>query len=142
MYKCCGCKEILTREAFGGIKKRADYCRPCASIMDKRYKARNPEKVRRNNNSAAQRRYIKNRELICEYLKVNPCITCGESDIVVLDFDHRDPSIKRNTISRALGQWSWETVKTEIEKCNVLCANCHRKKTALEQGWYKHACVD
>ena len=132
----------MPREAFGGIKKRRDYCRACSYAKDREYKERNIEKVRQNNNSAAQRRLVKNRELACRYLSENPCITCGESDIVVLDFDHRDRSTKRQEISNVLGSWSWELIKQEIEKCDVLCANCHRRKTAQELGWYKHARVD
>ena len=142
MHKCCGCKELLTRDQFGGIKKRRDYCRACAYAKDREYKKNNIEKVRQNNNAAGQRRYIKNRELVCQYLSQNPCITCGESDIVVLDFDHRDRSAKRQEISNVLSSWSWELIKTEIDKCDVLCANCHRRKTAKELGWYKHARVD
>jgi hypothetical protein len=142
MYKCCRCKETLSRDQFGGIKKRNDYCRPCKYAIDREYKKNNIEKTRKNNSAAQQRRYIKNRELLCQYLTENPCITCGESDIVVLDFDHRDPSTKRTTISKAATSWSWETIKTEIDKCDVLCANCHRRKTAKELVWYKHARMD
>ena len=30
------------------------------------------------------------------------------------------------------------TIKKEIEKCVILCANCHRERTAIQQDWYKY----
>ena len=81
-----------------------------------------------------RRRYI---ERVCEYLSVHPCVDCGETDPVVLDFDHVGDN-KTATISHLLGTVaSWEKLAREIDKCEVRCANCHRRKTAKEQGWYK-----
>jgi hypothetical protein len=53
------------------------------------------------------------------------CGRCGNSDGRVLDFHHRNPGEKLFTISnrRTLGE---KTILAEIEKCDVLCANCHR----------------
>lgn len=72
------------------------------------------------------------------YLSNKTCIVCGESDIRVLELDHLDPSAKNFTISQAvkLGR-SWEEVLLEIKKCQVLCANCHKRRTAQQFGWYK-----
>src|SRR4051794_15336455 len=56
------------------------------------------------------------------------CIECGENHPATLDFHHRDPSQKGFTLSRATTKSaSRETLLVEIEKCDVLCANCHRK---------------
>ena len=142
MFKCCKCKEALPREAFGGIKKRNDYCRPCAYAIDREYKEKNIEKVRRNNSAAGARRYAKNRKLRDNYLNEHPCIVCGESDVVVLDFDHKDRETKKAQIGDVLGSWSWETIMAEIKKCQVLCANCHRRRTAKQLGWYSNARMD
>lgn len=74
------------------------------------------------------------------YLRENPCIDCGEDDIVVLDFDHRDPSTKSFSISHRLrGTTSWKRIFEEIQKCDIRCANCHRKKTARQENWMKLA---
>jgi hypothetical protein len=65
------------------------------------------------------------------YKELNGCIDCGESDSRCLDFDHRDPSEKTKGISEAIlnAGWSRAKVFAEIDKCDVRCSNCHRKRT-------------
>ena len=55
------------------------------------------------------------------------CATCGEKDIRCLDFHHRNPNQKEYKISALLYGFSRKKIVIEIEKCDVLCANCHRK---------------
>lgn len=56
------------------------------------------------------------------------CESCGESHIACLDFHHLNPEEKDMNVSRAVADgWGLERIKKEIEKCKVLCANCHRK---------------
>lgn len=63
------------------------------------------------------------------------CSRCPESDPVCLDFHHRDPSDKDIAITRAARNgWSKERLAAEIDKCDVLCANCHRKEHARLAG--------
>jgi L-lysine 2,3-aminomutase len=70
-----------------------------------------------------------------EFYKLNPCVDCGETDPRVLDFDHI--SNKKHNISTLLRkEYSWESILLEAKKCEVRCANCHRKKTAVEQNHY------
>ncbi len=69
---------------------------------------------------------------IWRYLSDHKCIDCGEKDPIVLEFDHiRDKTFTISSIGRdrTLGE-----VKKEIEKCEVRCANCHRRKTARQFG--------
>lgn len=55
------------------------------------------------------------------------CIKCGFSHPDALDFHHRDPTEKDIEVSRAIRKgWSRERLQREIDKCDVLCANCHR----------------
>lgn len=63
-----------------------------------------------------------------ELKKTLSCKTCGESHPATLDFHHKNPEEKEIIISRAVGRnWGWNSLKKEIDKCDVLCANCHRK---------------
>jgi len=78
--------------------------------------------------------------MLAAYLLEHPCVDCGERDLRVLDLDHRDPMLKRLGIGQMLaGGWSWRAVLLEMEKCDVRCANCHRKRTAEQQSWWKQA---
>lgn len=70
----------------------------------------------------------KARDTFTEYKRSLKCEKCGESDPVCLDFHHRDPTQKEIGISDAVNsKWTLERLKKEIEKCIVVCANCHRK---------------
>ena len=71
-----------------------------------------------------------------EYLSTHPCANCGETDPTVLEF-HHDKGDKESEVSRLIGRGSLKKLKEEIEKTTVLCANCHRRLTADEKGWYK-----
>lgn len=56
------------------------------------------------------------------------CKTCGEDDIACLDFHHKDEDTKIANIADAVrNKWSLDKVKEEALKCEILCANCHRK---------------
>jgi 5-methylcytosine-specific restriction endonuclease McrA len=74
-----------------------------------------------------------NLRLVRAYLREHLCTDCGEPDIVVLEFDHlRD---KTAAVSALVHQGvSWERVLEEIAKCEVVCANCHRRRTARRAG--------
>jgi len=73
---------------------------------------------------------------IDEYLQRHACIDCGECDPIVLEFDHRDPAQKEFAISRLRTiPVSFARLKKEIAKCDVRCANCHRRKTIAKKDW-------
>lgn len=90
----------------------------------KEWEKRNPQRRRQFNEEYKARI----RRLVCEYKSARGCIQCGESHIACLDLHHRDPKQKEidpsNMIKRG---WGPERVKLELDKCDVICANCHRK---------------
>jgi hypothetical protein len=82
-----------------------------------------------------KRRVARNRQFIVDYLRAHPCVDCGEADIVVLEFDHlRD---KVASISQMIRNNELARIIEEIAKCDVVCANCHRRRTAQRGGWYR-----
>jgi hypothetical protein len=113
---------------------RATYCTPCnRSVSRQRYQQK------RDYYSADALRRKKamieaNIRRVCEYLETHPCLDCGEADLVVLDFDHQSEKVRAvsELVARGCG---WPTILKEINKCDVRCATCHRRKTAAEQGW-------
>lgn len=80
----------------------------------------------------------RNHQKMYSYLTTHPCVDCGEKDIRLLEFDHVR-GIKVDNISRLLTQgYSWSNIETEIAKCDVRCANCHRIKTFQRGGnWWR-----
>ena len=73
------------------------------------------------------------RAFITAYLKANPCVDCGETDPVVLEFDHlKDKDF--NISDAARKGVSMKKLKDEIAKCEVRCSNCHRRKTYERSG--------
>lgn len=136
---CSKCKiekdieEFAFRSKTKNIRKRK--CRTCTSRYGKKHYKDNKKKyvarVRKNNNKYS----LRNKQYVLEYLLTHPCVDCGEDDIIVLDFDHKKD--KKSTISKMLKKGlSLSTIKNEIDKCDVRCANCHRRKTAEERGDY------
>lgn len=69
----------------------------------------------------------RNREYINSYLEEHPCVDCGETDIIVLEFDHIIGTKKGNIADMVKGGYSLKTIQEEVTKCEVRCANCHRR---------------
>jgi hypothetical protein len=83
-----------------------------------------------NNSNKSWRKYVKKgRDYVDNYLVENgPCKDCGESNIKVLVFHHRDPSTKVANVSYMVGaNRSTSVIQEEMDKCDILCHNCHRK---------------
>ncbi len=86
-------------------------------------------KVARRRRKVNQRKEP-SRVVIWAHLESHPCVDCGESDPVVLEFDHRDPSRKSFCIGAFAHRCTLEELHAEIAKCDVRCASCHRRETA------------
>lgn len=78
----------------------------------------------------------RNRLKVWEYLKTHPCMDCNESDIRVLQFDHKRDKIKEVSVLIA-NAVSIDRIFSEIAKCEVVCANCHIKRTSIQFNWYQ-----
>ena len=78
------------------------------------------------------------REWLLAFLLENPCVDCGEADPIVLEFDHRPGVDKAFNLGVAVQRnYSLARVKAEVAKCDVRCANCHRRVT-YDRAGYTH----
>jgi hypothetical protein len=80
-----------------------------------------------------------NKERLWELLLRSTCIDCGMKNPIVLEFDHLPHFEKKFDVSTAISgsTRSWKLIQSEIDKCEIVCANCHRIRTALRAGWGK-----
>lgn len=88
---------------------------------------------RSNKEQSRERKERRRRRLVrwvYEYKRDNcQCLRCGESDPACLDFHHAGDSEKEFSVSRRANRGhSIENIRAEIDRCDVLCANCHRKE--------------
>ena len=137
--RCYDCRELkpITEFAFHNQAKgtRQARCRVCHARYRRNHYLSNRDSYIAREVARIKRYRTENRPLIREYLRAHPCVDCGESDIVVLDFDHRDAAAKKYNVTILASHKSWTRVLSEIEKCDVRCSNCHRRRTALQFDW-------
>ena len=99
---------------------RRGVCRECRAEYRKKWRKNNPELY----HAQAIRRQNKQTKWL--YSLKKPCVVCGESEPVCIDFHHINPLEKDFTIGKCRGR-SKEWLYEEISKCVCLCSNCHRK---------------
>lgn len=93
-----------------------------------RWRKRHPEKDRQVRLDARQSA----RQKVADYKEARGCEKCGISDPRVLDLHHKDGEDKIMAVSQMMYRFSWEKVVEEMDKCRVLCANCHRIEHARD----------
>ena len=138
--RCSHCGELKELSEFNRKDRGRlqPYCRACNSAYLKRHYAENREYY--------LRKALKNKRLakinaityIWRYFETHPCVDCGETDPVVLQFDHVRGTKVASIASMVGPGFSLEKIEAEIAKCEVRCANCHFRKTARELGWYRY----
>jgi hypothetical protein len=142
--RCSRCQALKDVEAFAWHRKalgqRQPYCRQCQSEYGKAHYAANrrryiEQEARRKRARAEQRM-----RFLIEYFRSRPCADCGETDPLVLEFDHLKD--KRFDIGAGLPDRNWDALLREMEKCEVVCANCHRRRTARRLGSVRALLVD
>lgn len=140
MKRCTGCRQDHPQDFFAWKNKKKQIrhkrCKNCTRAATKQHFLLHREKYDNRSKKAWKQRQKENQEKILQYLLAHPC-PCGESDPVVLQFDHRDRTKKRKEISVMIRTYSWKTIEIEIAKCDVLCSNCHLRKTSKQFGYWK-----
>jgi hypothetical protein len=134
--ECYRCGEIKPADQFAWRRRakaeRDTFCRPCRSAYGKEHYAANRTVYIEQARIQKERLQLERTRYLLDYFGRHPCADCGEADPVVLEFDHlRD---KLFSIGQELTRRRWSSILAEIEKCEVVCANCHRRRTARRRG--------
>lgn len=92
--------------------------------------AKNREKITLRRRDLMRFRRAAARRLV-DPLKEEPCKDChNRYNPVCMEFDHRDPTVKRGTISNFVSKgYPVEVILAELEKCDLVCSNCHAIRT-------------
>lgn len=142
MIACTKCKKLRPLNSFNfkneRLSLRHKQCKYCTRKALRAHYRENREYYLRKTLKRNKGIRIEVNEFVRNYLNEHPCVDCRESDATVLEFDHRGDVLKIKAVSTLIGvRSSIEKVKAEIDKCDVRCANCHRRKTAKDFGWQK-----
>lgn len=126
---CTRCENELPLEEFPWRNKsrgtRASWCKPCKQAYESEH-YRKSDTRKKQIRTQVLKQVERNKEIVAE-AKSTGCVDCGEQDLIVLEFDHlRD---KSNNVSTLMHSGSTQKLIAEIEKCEVVCANCHRRRT-------------
>src|SRR5438034_450892 len=107
---CPRCGEV--RDAERDFSKGRTWCKSC-----------------RADNARSRRANDENKLRLFAYFSSHPCVDCGQTDIRCLEFDHVRGNKTNNIATLIKNLASWSAIEAEIAKCEVRCANCHRRKT-------------
>lgn len=126
---CSSCRQKLPVDNFAvknrSINLRSSECKEC----HKRYRKNHYVKNRTREISRVADRKKKILEYIREIKNSLSCQRCGEKHSATLQFHHMDPLKKEFGISEAVQRgYSISRIKSEMDKCEILCANCHFKE--------------
>jgi hypothetical protein len=107
-------------------------CVMCLRNYHKRHYADNKAYYKSKCLLNAKRSRARIQAKILEYLESHPCVDCGEKDPIVLEFDHiRGRKIEGIAVMLQQRR-PWERIEKEIQKCDVRCANCHKRRTHVQ----------
>jgi len=139
----CGEEKEITEFNFSHkrLGQRESRCRTCHTLTSRKCWLANKPHYQQKLSEYRARRRRKQRLLLRQYLESHPCVDCGETDPCCLDFDHVRGK-KRYVVPAMIGNYSWGSILAEIDKCEVRCAKCHRKRHAKQRKeWYSPAVI-
>lgn len=136
--RCGSCKQVKPLDEFALNRKKGDgrdsMCKPCKKVYNSTYYEATKEHLNPIRAQARKRAVARAQDYVYAYLRAHPCVDCGETDIIVLDFDHQGD--KSDNIGTMISNGTaLHRLAAEIAKCEVVCANDHRRRTARDFRW-------
>lgn len=130
--RCWSCKECVKKYSKEWRKKNLK--RERLKAIKRYYDNYNDFRERNRLFTKKLRREIS--EKIYTYLLKHPCVDCGETNPLALEFDHVRGK-KKFSIAE-YNHRGWDTIFKEIQKCDVRCSNCHKIKTHKDTRSWKY----
>lgn len=141
MKKCSTCKNEKPLEDFSLKSKakgtRMAICKECHRDYAKKHYSNNKTYYLDKSKRSGKTYYERNKKFIIEHLQNNPCVDCGEKDLDVLEFDHRELVGSKGLRINSFLKGSLEALMKELDKCDVRCSNCHTRRTRKQLGWLR-----
>ena len=138
---CSRCKQRRPISDFAWRRKarsqRDNYCRACRAAYKHEHYAANRARYVANATRRTRVLVAERTAYLIDFFREHPCADCGETDPLVLEFDHLGH--KNFSIAAGIRSRNWQAVLDEMAKCDVVCANCHRRRTALRAGFARAA---
>lgn len=136
--KCKRCLELKDKSEFRIRKKYKDglysYCKECEKIISNEYREKHG-----SIHYSDYKKYVERNALaVYNYLCNHSCEKCGESDPIVLDFHHYNNDKKYSISKMIINCKSLDSILEEINKCSVLCSNCHRREHAKKDNYMRY----
>jgi hypothetical protein len=132
LRRCGQCRELKPLSEFNWRRKahgqRDNLCRPCRSVYKREHYLANKQRYVDQARARKRMLALERTAYLIEFFATHPCVDCQEADPVVLEFDHL--ADKSFDIGHELPYRKWQSILDEIAKCEVVCANCHRRRTA------------
>lgn len=127
--KCSRCEEEKSLSEFLFRNKEKGTYHSACRVCYKEIRKKSYEKHKETDRARANRNKRKRKEWFRELKSKLKCERCPENHPACLEFHHLDPSEKNNHVSSMVHEtYSEKRILEEIDKCIVLCANCHRKE--------------
>jgi hypothetical protein len=120
--------------------QRDNMCRPCRAAYKREHYLANKERYVYQARARKDALYLERTRYLLELFARNPCLDCGEDDPIVLEFDHLGD--KEFDIGSGLPYRNWQSILAEIDKCDVVCRNCHRRRESRRMGALRFLLTD
>jgi hypothetical protein len=144
LRRCGRCRERKPVSEFNWRRKGRgqldNLCRPCRADYKREHYQANRQRYIDQARARKQALALERTTYLIEFFVAHPCADCGETDPVILEFDHLGN--KSFDIGQALPYRNWQSILDEIAKCEVVCANCHRRRTARRRGSLRSLLTD
>jgi hypothetical protein len=141
MKQCFKCKNEFPLDFFKWRNKakgvKFSYCNDCMIGYRREHYLTHKDYYLDKAHTRNRRVKRERTKFLLNYLLSHPCVDCGNTNPVVLEFDHKDEKMKEFNVGSVLYWGSTSRILKEIQKCEVRCSNCHKIKTANQRHWLK-----